>query len=202
MTGPEEISRRDWLRGGFARARDKTPSASPPVGTAHGAFPVLRPPGAVDEETFLRECTRCNDCLEACPHDAIVLAPARYRQAAGTPMIDPARSPCRLCPDTPCIEVCEPGVLTDRLPIKMGTALIVEQTCLAHQQTTCTVCSEHCPVEDAIEVVSGKPRVVEARCTGCGICHWVCPAPSNAVIVMPLRERPPRPAAEEPGDGG
>src|SRR5712692_5474906 len=27
----------------------------------------LRPPGAVDEELFLDRCTRCGDCLPACP---------------------------------------------------------------------------------------------------------------------------------------
>jgi ferredoxin-type protein NapG len=152
----------------------------------------------VDEGTFLRECTRCGDCITACPHHAIVKAPLRFRQAAGTPMIDPAVQPCLMCPDTPCISACEPRVLRPEQPLVMGRAMIVEQTCLAHQSLSCTVCSERCPVPGAIELDAGRPRVREDRCTGCGVCFHVCPAPSNAVIVMPL---PDRPAPREAGRG-
>jgi len=70
------------------------PSTRVPPGaraSARRALPVLRPPGAIDEATFLAECTRCEDCIEACPHDAIVRAPARLRDAAGTPIIDASR---------------------------------------------------------------------------------------------------------------
>ena len=41
-----------------------------------------------------------------------------------------------------------------------------------------------------------RPHIVEETCTGCGVCHFVCPAPENAVIIMPLAERPPRPFAD------
>lgn len=154
------------------------------------SFPVLRPPGAVEEEQFLNGCTRCNACIEVCPHDSIILAPERFRRAAGTPMIDPVRQPCRMCEDTPCISACEPGVLRRDVPLRMGVARISPITCLAHQGSFCTVCSEQCPVVGAIEVVAGKPRIVEEECTGCGVCQHACPAPENAVLLMPLAERP------------
>ncbi len=203
MSPPRDLSRRD-LGGHLLRAILRAAGASDPGAEAAAAaqaaarrrvaFPVHRPPGAVDEETFLRDCTRCDACLEACPKDAIVHAPRRFRQAAGTPMIDPHRAPCRMCEDFPCIAACEPGVLSAQLPVKMARALITEPLCLAHMGTTCTVCVEHCPVPGAITLESGKPRIDEDRCTGCGVCHYVCPAPENAVIVMPLAERPGRPS--------
>lgn len=155
-------------------------------------IPVLRPPGAVDEPTFLSECTRCDECLHACPHDAIVHAPPRLHEIAGTPMIDADRQPCLMCDDLPCIDACEPGVLTRDVPVMMGTAQIRTQTCLAWNSTTCTVCHEQCPVEGAIVMESGKPRVIEDRCTGCGVCRFVCPAPENAVLLMPTLTRPAR----------
>jgi ferredoxin-type protein NapG len=31
---------------------------------------------------------------------------------------------------------------------------------------------------------------VAEACTGCGVCQFVCPAPHNAVLLMPVPERP------------
>lgn len=198
MDEEKPISRRDLLRGRFLknlmnRAEDV---AMDRVLQSHESprylksFPVLRPPGAIEESAFLDGCTRCNACVEMCPHDAITHAPARFRRAAGTPMIDPIKSPCRMCDDFPCIAACEPNVLRMAMPKKMGIARIDIFTCLAHTGSFCTVCSEHCPVEQAIEVINGKPRIMEDTCTGCGVCQHVCPAPANAILLMPIGQRP------------
>ena len=152
-------------------------------------IPVLRPPGAIEESSFLAGCTRCELCIEACPHDAIMHAPAQLREAAGTPMIDADRQPCLMCADFPCISACEPGVLTPLVPPRMGTARITEQLCLPYHGTSCTECSHQCPVENAIVIRTGKP-VVSETCTGCGVCRSVCPAPENAILLMPMFVRP------------
>jgi len=162
----------------------------------HGAFPLLRPPRAVAEPLFLAGCTRCRACLESCPHGAIVPAPARFRAAAETPMIDPITQPCLMCVDTPCVAACEPAVLRPELPVRMGTARINVVTCMAHQGGFCTVCSEHCPVDGAIEVRSGRPSIDASACTGCGVCQHVCPAPENAVLLTPAEARPDPRATE------
>lgn len=187
-TPPQGFSRRAFL---FGRGRKATvaSAASPPPARAigGGAIPVLRPPGARPESEFLSACTRCDACIKACPHDAILRAPARLRGAAGTPMIDPVHSPCRMCADLPCVTVCAPGALvrpTVGLP-RMGTARIQIFDCLAHRGTTCSTCSERCPVPGAIRVEQGRPTVVADLCTGCGICQYVCPAPVNAIMVLP-----------------
>ncbi|MCK6489788.1 MAG: 4Fe-4S binding protein [Planctomycetes bacterium] len=159
-------------------------------------FPVLRPPGAVAEADFLAGCTRCGDCLPACPHGAIIKAPERMRAVAGSPIIDPASQPCLMCPDTPCISACQPQVLRREAgyPVpSIGTARIQPLDCLAHQNSTCSSCAERCPVPGAIVLDQGRPRVVADLCTGCGICHHVCPAPRNAVIMLPLLGRQPIP---------
>jgi ferredoxin-type protein NapG len=206
MSDDHHLSRRDLFHGRFsgdppdrAASQGRSELASPPKSLSaryQKAFPVLRPPGAIEEEAFLAGCTRCEACIKACPHTAILHAPLRFRRAAGTPMIDPIQQPCWMCRDFPCIAACEPDVLRLAAPKKIGIARIDIQTCLPHQGQACTVCSEQCPVPGAIELIAGRPRIVEATCTGCGVCQFVCPAPHNAVLLMPLAERP-LPAAKE-----
>ncbi len=158
------------------------------------AIPVFRPPGAIEERQFLAGCTRCNDCADACPYDAIRKAPDRLGSIAGTPTIEADTAACMMCEGFPCIAACEPGVLVDSIPKVIGTARVTEQLCLAHHGTTCTVCSERCPVPGAIEVRQGKPKILEDVCVGCGVCRYVCPAPENAILLMPAFLRPTIPA--------
>lgn len=68
-----------------------------------------------------------------------------------------------------------------------GPVRVRPQLCLAWQGSFCSTCSERCPVEDAIVIEAGRPRVVEARCNGCGLCVQVCPAPINALELLPSR---------------
>jgi ferredoxin len=68
-------------------------------------------------------------------------------------------------------------------------ALILDRFCLAYQGSFCSVCSERCPELGAIIVTQGKPRVNPDRCTGCRICHDVCPAPKNAVFLVARKPR-------------
>lgn len=175
-----------------------TPTLPPANSAIRRTIPVLRPPGAIDEPSFLAGCTRCELCMQACPHDAIVHAPAQLREAAGTPMIDADRQPCLMCADFPCIAACEPKVLTSLVPAMMGTARITAHLCLPHHGTSCTVCSEQCPVENAIVITEGKPTVNEVTCSGCGVCRSVCPAPENAILLMPTFIRPAPKKKETP----
>ena len=170
-------------------------SAAPaPSGAARRrTIPVHRPPGAIAEEKFLRACTSCGDCIKACPHDAIVVAPDQMRDAAGTPVILAEHQACWMCEDLPCIDACNEEALSRHVPVMMGTARITAHLCLAHHGTTCTVCFERCPVTAAIEIQDGKPTVNEQSCTGCGVCRYVCPAPENAILLMPAFVRPEPP---------
>lgn len=198
------LSRRQLLSGLLQRARQShevvlgdgsgAPSPPPP---APRVFPVHRPPGAVAEADFLARCTRCGECLQACPHQAIVLAPARLRTVAGTPVIDAVVAPCRMCDDTPCAQVCEPYVLSFEAPLTMGTARLERLDCLAWQGAECSDCVEHCPVPGALTLEDGRPEVHRQTCTGCGVCLHVCPAPRKAFMILPVATRP---AWQEPVD--
>lgn len=218
MTDSRRLSRRDLFLGRFLqRAAEPRVPRSAPVGTVPGAdpaassaasprsayrsFPLHRPPSALPEDDFLAACTRCGDCAAACPHHAIAPAPARLRMAERTPIIQPMLAPCRMCPDLPCVAACAPRALRPAQPVRMAEAQIETWACLAHNGSFCTVCSEHCPVPNAIVLTAGRPTIDPAHCTGCGVCQHVCPAPANAVLLMPLAERPLVPVGPEPHGG-
>jgi Na+-translocating ferredoxin:NAD+ oxidoreductase RNF subunit RnfB len=65
-------------------------------------------------------------------------------------------------------------------------AVIQGRFCIA-LTSFCSVCVEHCPVPGAMKRERGMPIVVPDVCTGCGVCHDVCPAPRNAVLMLPKR---------------
>jgi len=192
---PENMSRRGLLRGEwFKQIRERgaklveetidepifqirTPSGQ----AKRGASIVQRPPHAIPEEEFLAGCTRCDDCIAACPPKAIFRAPDSAGLIAGTPIIDASTQPCLMCDDIPCVPACDAGVLRFDVPISMGLAVIDEDKCIAFQGGECSVCVDHCPVENALTLTAGKPVVDADICTGCGVCLYVCPAPKNAI---------------------
>lgn len=74
---------------------------------------VLRPPGALAENDFLRTCIKCGLCVEACPFDTLVLAAPGDNKPIGTPYFIPREVPCYMCPEIPCVPVCPTGALDE-----------------------------------------------------------------------------------------
>lgn len=147
----------------------------------------LRPPGALDEKTFLATCTQCTDCQTACPYDSIRRLGPEFGLHAGTPVIIPEESPCYLCEDMPCIPVCEPGALlpVERREVAMGTAMLNRAKCYLAQGQPCDYCFARCPLKDvAITFASdGLPVINENGCAGCGVCVFLCPG--DALSIKP-----------------
>ena len=73
-------------------------------------------------------------------------------------------------------------------------AIIQGRHCLA-LESYCSVCIERCPEPGAMNIAQMIPMVVPEICTGCGICQQVCPAPENAVLMLPRRTSPAPPDA-------
>jgi len=69
-------------------------------------------------------------------------------------------------------------------------AVVQGRFCLA-LTSFCRVCVERCPVPGAMKPERGMPLVVPDVCTGCGICQEVCPAPRNAILLLPRRQPSP-----------
>lgn len=146
----------------------------------------LRPPGAVEEPLFLERCTKCSDCLEACPPHAIVVHPND-----GTPVLYADQSPCLLCEDFPCVTACAADAL---LPVehsrqvRMGMAVISHRHCTAGQG--CHACVSRCPTDAlSMDFASLTLSVMTEACVGCGMCEMVCKTVNDhvAIQVVPAR---------------
>lgn len=146
----------------------------------------LRPPGAVEELLFLERCTKCGDCIEACPHDSI-----RIHEEGQTPVIFADQSPCFLCDDFPCIESCETEALVpidETHAVHMGLAVISSRLCTADQG--CHACVSKCPTQALdLDFSSLALHVNTQRCVGCGICEQICTTVTfpRAIRVVPSR---------------
>lgn len=193
MADEPEYGRRNFLKSSafsfvktaqeFVKHRDAKTEETP-VKTFRADW--LRPPGAVEELTFLERCTKCGDCVPACPYEAIQLS-----GRDGTPEIFPDVKPCYLCEDFPCISACGTEALmpvSGQAGVAMGLAKVAHRACTASQG--CNACVPKCPLH-AIEMDFGTLRVVVAseQCVGCGICEQVCMAVNDkiAIKVFPTR---------------
>ncbi len=144
----------------------------------------LRPPGAVEESLFLERCTKCGDCVKACPYGSITLS-----QRDGTPEIFPDQHPCYLCHDFPCIASCGTEAL---IPVdgpeevKLGVAEVLHRVCTAGQG--CHACVSQCPM-DALSMNFGTLRlhVAPERCVGCGICEQTCKTVNDKIAIKVKR---------------
>jgi MauM/NapG family ferredoxin protein len=159
---------------------------------------LLRPPGALPEEQFLSQCSRCAKCAEVCPAQCIKLDPDGVR-ANGAPYIEVDAMPCVLCTGLECMHHCPSGALlpTPLGEIDMGTAVWHEHICVRSHNAPCTMCVDHCPMgAAALELIDNRIVVRENGCTGCGVCQNSCPTDPKSITVTPknLRDSSPLPA--------
>jgi len=155
----------------------------------------VRPPFALPELEFLLHCSRCGDCIAACPHHIIFPLPAsRGAKFAGTPALDLLNRGCHLCTDWPCVTACNtsalqlPDTAPDETPSspKLARASIDETRCLPYQGPECGACAGSCPIPGALNWDRQKPRVDPDACVGCGLCRVACIAEPKAVRIASL----------------
>jgi ferredoxin-type protein NapF len=154
----------------------------------------IRPPFALDEFDFLLRCTRCDKCIDACPHDVLFALPARAH-AGRTPAMNLLRHGCHMCADWPCVSACAPGALTfpedgaEQPPAapKFAAARIDETICLPYSGPECGACASSCPVPGALNWEGGVRPVIDPKlCTGCALCREACITDPKAVQISAL----------------
>lgn len=155
---------------------------------------VLRPPGARGEDEFVGLCTRCGNCVGACPSGII----ERDMGQSGwtgflTPVLTFEKDYCREdC--VRCMQVCPSGALgrlslDEKAGMKLGLPVVDMNLCLLGEDRDCSACKRWCPY-DAIRYVFSeteyalKPQIDIEKCTGCGACEAACPTkPRKAIVV-------------------
>jgi polyferredoxin len=174
---------------------------------------VIRPPGSVAEDEFLRRCIKCDQCIRVCPTN--VLQPAMFEagvEGLWTPIMISKMGWCELnC--TLCSQVCPTGAIREisiaeklgigpfeaKGPIKTGTAFYNQGRCLPWaMDTSCVVCEEVCPVSPKaiftrnVEITDRwgatielkRPYIDPVKCIGCGICEHECPVKDDPAVYV------------------
>lgn len=124
---------------------------------------LIRPPGSLGENDFLKRCIRCDQCIRVCPTNVLQAAGFQFGlEGLWTPRLNNriGSSGCQLnC--VACSLICPTAAIrpislaeklgkenfSDRGPIKIGTAFFDRGRCLPWAiNKPCIVCEENCPV--------------------------------------------------------
>ncbi|MFH1288628.1 MAG: 4Fe-4S binding protein [bacterium] len=163
---------------------------------------LIRPPGALPEDEFLKRCVRCGACIRVCLRNA--LHPALMEsglEGLWSPMLVPRLGYCEYnC--TLCGQVCPTQAIkelqiSEKRKTKVGLAYFDKNRCIPYAKgINCIVCEEHCPVSPKAIIFENKnefdkennpikfPVMIEERCIGCGICQNKCPVDGKGAIVV------------------
>lgn len=175
---------------------------SPSAKRAHQK--LIRPPGSLPEEKFLRKCVKCGECMKACPTNGLQPALAEAGpEGIWTPMLVPRIGYCEYYCSL-CSQVCPTGAIKEltieeKTRVRIGTAWVNKNRCIPYVLgKPCIVCEEHCPASPkAIKFVMvdtklpdgtiarQKAPVVDLNlCIGCGICENKCPVMDEPAIYV------------------
>ncbi len=158
---------------------------------------LIRPPGSLSENDFLKLCQRCGLCMKVCPTNAINPTLGEAGMAGfWTPRLIMTQGYCEYTCSL-CGSVCPTGAIVNittkekiERPIKIGSAYVDRGRCLPWSgNAPCIVCEEVCPTspkaiylkKETISGPGGKKLAVQLpfvdlkQCVGCGICENKCP---------------------------
>lgn len=196
MSSQATLSRRALL--GFLRKKEEPrPPAPVAPAPAPASAPAPAPGGGFSLEAFYSSRAQAGEATgSSIPvfslRDGLVVPQEGLSRIGMAPSEPPVVAQRPEAPGVPA-SVSAPGPGRSATPVAGMAVRVRPQLCLAWQGSFCSTCSERCPVEGAISVEVGRPRVEASRCNGCGLCVQVCPAPLNALEFLPSPQQVPAP---------
>lgn len=139
---------------------------------ADGVRPPPRPPWALQPDArFTDACTRCGDCLRACPRGVLSAGDGGFPEIAFT------RVGCSLCGD--CARACSTGAIGAPDGTAFAWRVRIAPSCLLQHGVECRLCGDACDTR-ALRFVPARGGIAQlqvdaAACTGCGDCVAPCP---------------------------
>lgn len=142
--------------------------------------PEVQLPWSISWPDFVADCTRCGDCLAACPEQILV------KGDGGFPIVDFQLGECTFC--TECVSVCQQPLFRPTSERAWDYVAHIEAGCLALSQVYCQRCQDSCETR----AIGFSPRLGQVptpvihrdSCTGCGACVADCPV-GSIKISMP-----------------
>ncbi|UCD36016.1 MAG: 4Fe-4S binding protein, partial [Nitrospiraceae bacterium] len=173
------------------------------------AHNVIRPPGSIEENDFLKRCIKCGECMRVCPTN--VIQPALLEggfEGLWSPLLMNRIGYCEFnC--VLCSQVCPTGAIMPltiekktgrppfQKPLRIGTAFYDRGRCLPWAMNTeCIVCEEVCPtspkaiwfkteeviLRNGVSKQLKHPYLDPELCVGCGICENKCPVHDRPAV--------------------
>jgi len=195
-----EYSRVDLSRRGFLYSLSGGLTAAflidrSPFTPVQGKHQMVRPPGALPEDEFLRTCIRCGECMKSCVTNT--LQPCFWESGLSglwTPKMDlrfaACEQNCNVCGKVCPTQAIRSLSLDEKTHAKVGTAILLKERCLVwSQDKLCLICDEICPYNAIVfRTIDGyrRPVVIASKCNGCGFCETRCPVGgTSAIVVVP-----------------
>ncbi len=168
---PPNMGRRAFLRG---RSLRFSPTA-------------IRPPWALPLAMFVNACTRCDECVAACPQHIL------QRGDGGYPEISFHNGECTFCGQ--CADACKEGAFqTDTHTVHQAwnLSVAIQPSCLSLNGVVCRTCGDHCDARAIRFQLQTRaiaiPHISQEACTGCGACLSACPVNAVDIKNMPRQE--------------
>lgn len=162
-----QASRRQLLFGAFKSAQEK-------IVEERRAVRVARPPGAQEEILFRHFCTKCSQCISACPMGVLV------KDEEGYPRLEIEYASCDGCGQ--CIQQCSPKALIVQARFDTQLRPVITGKCL-NVSSDCNICISYCPQQAMVQTKKSPPHILENSCNGCGECFIAC---SDKAITLKL----------------
>ncbi|WP_163328215.1 4Fe-4S dicluster domain-containing protein [Desulfurobacterium thermolithotrophum] len=148
----------------------------------------IRPPGSLDEDTFVSLCDKCGKCVEACQTGVLDKVKGMNPIVLDTPFMNFENNFCEMCYS--CINVCPSGALKkENLQKFKYVARLDKSKCVAFQSVFCQTCYWSCPQMDkAITLIDfTHPEFHEEHCLGCGRCIHACPTTPKSIKLVKVK---------------